>query len=791
MSTAPQFSTVRELIRILRCHYENTTGYYNRNATHQQQFSSPKNLAQSRSQEDAPYQQQFSSTKDLTLPTPPVVSIISSFYNAHHYFEETYRAIIYQTWQNFEWIIVDDCSTDAEAIALFNSLPQKNKKIKTFKHSTNQGLSAGRNTAISHAQGKYLFFIDLDDMIDPTYIEKCVIFLETHPIFSFVNSYSVGFQAQEYWWNNGFTTPANFIQQNQVTGRLLYRTTDFNQLGGFDETLRVYGDWERWLRAIVNEQKGWTIPEYLDCYRRTESGLLGTSLKNPQKDRQEKESIQSRYKEYFKEQEFKEIQRIHSPFAPLLQQLSCAEQNPLNIAIPHRILCFFPFLEVGGADRFNLDFISILAKQNYQITIATTLPSYHPWQEYFYKITPAIFHLPNYLEPNQWLAFTKYLIQSRAINLVFISNSYIAYYFLPFLTEEFPNVTFADLTHTTDSGWRGDGYPRVSCQFTPFLDAQIVTSQFLAKQYEMLSTASKKRHVCYTCIDTEQWIRNEDKRHRLRSQLQISENVVVLLFPARLVQQKRPLFLVDLIHNLTQQFQSFKVLVLGEGELKMAMVEKIEQQGLTAYFHLLPPVSPTAMLDFYSAADILLLPSAYEGISLAIYEAMAMELPVVAADVGGQGELVTPETGTLVPVGAGDEPEIEAYVDVLLPLLQNTQLRQQQKEEARQRVVQWFNRDCLVEQIQRIFTEAMRCRQTYVKPRLEAMMATELLLMALEYQHQEGFIRDLWLQKCQLEAERHELAWKKRAMESSKFWKLRRVWFKVKRGLGLTEEELW
>ncbi|MDY6782568.1 MAG: glycosyltransferase [Cyanobacteriota bacterium] len=755
MSAAPQFSSVREFIDLLRS---------------RSNFPLPSN--------------------PLPPQTPPIVSIISSFYNADRYFEETYRSIFYQTWQNFEWIIVDDASTEENAIVLLNSLPQRSPKIKTFKHPTNRGVSAGRNTAITHARGTYLFFIDLDDLIDPTYIEKCVLFLETHPDFSFVNAYSVGFQDQEYWWHQGFNQPSLFIQQNQVTGRLLYRKSDFERVGGFDETLRVYEDWERWLRAIVNNQKGWTMPEYLECYRRTDSGLYGTALKNPLKAQQEIELIQSRYQEIFKERTFSDINRVRSSFAPLQLNLSISAQNSLTSSANRRILCFFPFLEVGGADRLNLDLISLLTEQNNEIAIVTTLKSRHPWHQYFYEITPTIFHLSNFLEPNQWLAFTKYLIQSRSIDLVLISNCYIAYYFLPLLVETLPHVTFIDLTHTDDPGWRGNGYPRVSCQFGSFLDTQIVTSQFLASSYQTLSpAAAKKLKVCYTCINTEWWIRDEQKRQTLRSQLEIAEETVVCLFPARLVQQKRPLFLVELAKALTNYFQSFIIIILGEGELKTALHAKIEQLNLTPYFHLLPPVTPTKMLEFYAAADILLLPSAYEGISLAIYEAMSMQLPIVAADVGGQAELVTPDTGTLVPKGESDEAEIDAYIQALLPLLENPHFRQQQGERSRQRVVEWFGRDRLIEWIDTIFTEATHIRQTHPKPRLDAKMAEELLLIALEYQDREETLSDLWQQKCQLEAERHELAWKKRAMESSKFWQLRKLWFKLKRQLRLTDEE--
>lgn len=140
----------------------------------------------------------------------PIVSIISAFFNINSVFEETYQAIINQTFQNFEWIIVDDYSTNLESITLFKSLPQRNQKIKTFSHTSNKGVAASRNTAISHASGKYLFFIDLDDIVEPTYIEKCVLFLETHPEFSYVNSYGIGFQEQEYCWTHGFEKSTQF-----------------------------------------------------------------------------------------------------------------------------------------------------------------------------------------------------------------------------------------------------------------------------------------------------------------------------------------------------------------------------------------------------------------------------------------------------------------------------------------------------------------------------------------------------------------------------------------------------
>jgi glycosyltransferase involved in cell wall biosynthesis len=721
----------------------------------------------------------------------PVVSIISSFFNAHTYFEATYQSIINQTFQNFEWIIVDDCSTEPEAWALFDSLPQRYGKIKTLQHHTNRGLAAGRNTAIAHATGKYLFLMDLDDLIDPTYIEKCVLFLETHPEFSFVNSYSVGFQAQEYWWNHGFDKPARFLQQNWVTGRLLYRKSDFDSLGGFDEDLRFYEDWERWLKAITNHQKGWTIPEYLDCYRRLDSGLLETSRQNTVEEKRVTDIIQSRYQSFFqKSLKNTEIKRDSFDINQIRTQITV--ENPLKRdQDSKRILCFFPHLQVGGADKFNLDLVELLTNRNYDFTIVTTLESTHPWHQYFYTITPDIFHLPNILNDSHWLAFTKYIIESRQIEIIFISNCYIAYYFLPFLSREFPHIALIDFTHTFDPGWRGIGYPRLSCQFSQFLDYQVVASQSLANYYQNVDPHKEKIKICHINVDTEYWVHNSHKRALIRSNLKIADDTIVLLFPARIVEQKRPLFLVDIIQALISNVSisaPVSVIVIGDGFLLPTMQAKISQLGLNPYFHILTSVASAEMVGFYSAADILLLPSAYEGISLAIYEAMSMQLPVIAADVGGQAELVTTETGFLVTQGNRDEQEVNSYLQILLLLIQNQQLRHQIGLQARQRVVELFALAKMADQMEDIFTEAITLSHKS-KPNVNLGMAEETLLIALEYLHQEQVLNKLWQENCLLKEERHELSWKKRAMESSKFWKLRRQWFQFKRFLGLTIEE--
>ena len=399
-----------------------------------------------------------------------------------------------------------------------------------------------------------------------------------------------------------------------------------------------------------------------------------------------------------------------------------------------RILCWLPHMEVGGADKFNLDLFAGLKQKGYDITIFTTVFAQNLWQGKFYQITPDIFYLPGFLHYGHWLAFARYIIESRQIDLVFISNAYYAYYLLPLLRKEFPHVAFVDYTHTEDPDWREGGYPRVSCQFTDFLDCQIVTSAYLANYYQQLNGKTQnKLKICHINVDINEWQFSIQKRKEYRRKLAIDNNTSLFIFPARITQQKRPLLLVDIISKLSRQHLPIAIVVLGKGDILDEFINKINSLGLESVFKLVSNVSPEEMVGYYSAADILLLPSEYEGISLAIYEAMAMGLSIVASDVGGQKELLKPGTGYLIPKGSGDLAEVEKYIEVLVPLINDPNLRQQIGKSARARVEQYFSLGIMINRIETIFNEAKESRIVGSETQIDSAIPEEILLWIQEY----------------------------------------------------------
>ena len=109
----------------------------------------------------------------------PMVSVVMPVYNSAEYLEEAVDSILGQTCRDFEFIIVDDGSTDGSADIL-RRYQKADGRIRVLRQE-NQGISASRNKAIKHAAGKYIALMDSDDISLPERLAEQVAFMEAHP----------------------------------------------------------------------------------------------------------------------------------------------------------------------------------------------------------------------------------------------------------------------------------------------------------------------------------------------------------------------------------------------------------------------------------------------------------------------------------------------------------------------------------------------------------------------------------------------------------------------------------
>jgi len=103
-----------------------------------------------------------------------LISVIIPVFNKEMYIENSIKSVISQTHSNFELIVIDDGSTDQSAKVINEIKNQENEKIKYFFQS-NKGVSAARNYGLSIAKGKYICFLDADDLYLPTFLEEMLM----------------------------------------------------------------------------------------------------------------------------------------------------------------------------------------------------------------------------------------------------------------------------------------------------------------------------------------------------------------------------------------------------------------------------------------------------------------------------------------------------------------------------------------------------------------------------------------------------------------------------------------
>jgi len=187
-------------------------------------------------------------TKDLKKP--PSVSVIIPSYNRREMLLQAVDAVLAQTFTDFELIVVDDGSTDNTTSAM---APYSN--VITLLTRENKGVSAARNFGVSQSRGKYIAFLDSDDLWLPDKLKRQVAFFEARPD-------ALICQTEEVWIKNGrrinpakkHRKPSGMIFMPSLElclvspSAAMIKKSFFLEMGGFDESLPACEDYDLWLR---------------------------------------------------------------------------------------------------------------------------------------------------------------------------------------------------------------------------------------------------------------------------------------------------------------------------------------------------------------------------------------------------------------------------------------------------------------------------------------------------------------------------------------------------------------
>lgn len=179
----------------------------------------------------------------------PLISIVLPTYNGSRYLREAIESCRTQTYQNWELILVDDCSTDAtpDIIAEYT---RRDRRIRSIRHEVNKKLPAALNTGHAAARGEYLTWTSDDNRLLPSAIEEMARFLEEHPRVGVVYTDAVLIDETGQYMRDFPALPASRLAYMDALGAcFLYRRTVYETLGGYDTELFLAEDYEYWLRA--------------------------------------------------------------------------------------------------------------------------------------------------------------------------------------------------------------------------------------------------------------------------------------------------------------------------------------------------------------------------------------------------------------------------------------------------------------------------------------------------------------------------------------------------------------
>ncbi|ULA58176.1 MAG: hypothetical protein LZF60_20231 [Nitrospira sp.] len=212
-------------------------------------------------------------------PERPLVSVIIPCYNYGAFIKGAVESVLAQTFQRFEILVINDGSTDEMTLNVLRNFCYERTKVI---HQTNQGLAQTRNNGAALAEGKYICYLDPDDLFDPTYLEKTLSRLESDESLGSCYSWVRCFGDFDSIWETEDLDPFLLRQRCIAPSQSVMRkdawkkVREQNGFGFLSKYNGYFEDWVFWIDMVQCGYRGQVINEPLIRYRVHEKSLGAT-----------------------------------------------------------------------------------------------------------------------------------------------------------------------------------------------------------------------------------------------------------------------------------------------------------------------------------------------------------------------------------------------------------------------------------------------------------------------------------------------------------------------------------
>lgn len=205
------------------------------------------------------------------------VSVIIPCHNLGEFIDECVGSVVAQDVPDSEIIVVDDGSTDPGTLDKLSRLPVKYRNLRVIR-TEHRNVSLARNTGYTHSSGRFILFLDSDDMIGEKFLDATMSMLEAKPEYGVAYTDIQLFGLETGTWVTGpALSPHEIYFDNYLQYCSLIRRSVIDMYGGFDPDFPLAEDWEFWIKLHKNGVRFLKVPGVWARYRKRRNSKLAVN----------------------------------------------------------------------------------------------------------------------------------------------------------------------------------------------------------------------------------------------------------------------------------------------------------------------------------------------------------------------------------------------------------------------------------------------------------------------------------------------------------------------------------
>ncbi|MEF1200555.1 glycosyltransferase [Vibrio owensii] len=213
-----------------------------------------------------------------------LVSVITATFNSEEWIKQTYDSLLSQTYDNWEWLVTDDCSTD-ETFAILTRLSFSDKRIRVFQNKVNSGAAVSRNNSIVHAKGSYVAFLDSDDVWFSEKLDKQIKYMYDNKLVFTYTAYELIDENNKEIGKLIDLNDVNHVSYDEMLRKksTLGCSTVIIKNGHFEDMamplIRTGQDYAFWLKLLKQDILAYKLNMVLTKYRISPNSISRNKLK--------------------------------------------------------------------------------------------------------------------------------------------------------------------------------------------------------------------------------------------------------------------------------------------------------------------------------------------------------------------------------------------------------------------------------------------------------------------------------------------------------------------------------